>query len=178
MLYILNVKFRLKLNWRVISFETYLEKIIWCDFETGYKWLVLICTVAPCCTHIISYIYIYRETQSNHRNKTQTTHSYRCKISRDWISKKVLLGFGVLHSLHAIPLGFCPVDGCRRRKPAKHRIHQETPRRSTPVPSPPELHSIDTMLLWASLVVARRVPWNQPSQLGKESKGPNYMGVS
>ena len=39
----------------------------------------------------------------------------------------------------------------RHRKPAKHRIHRETPLRSTPVPSPPELHSIDTMLLWASL---------------------------
>lgn len=77
-----------------------------------------------CCSMLypynIIYIYIYRETQSNHRNKTQTTHSYRYKISRDWMCKKGSFGvfsgatFSPCNSLRILPGG----KRCGRRKPA------------------------------------------------------------
>ena len=66
-----------------------------------------------CCSMLYPYniiycIYIYiakrnRTIGTKHRQPT----AIDAKISRDWMCKKVLLGFGVLHSLHAIPLGFC-----------------------------------------------------------------------
>ena len=135
-----------------------------------------------CCSMLypynIIYIYIYiakrnRTIGTKHRQPT----AIDAKISRDWMCKKVLLGFGVLHSLHAIPLGFCPVVSAAAAagNPRNTGFTKKLP--FAQLQCHHHLSSIPlTQCSCGPRCIAWRVQWNQPvPSLGRNQRVQNYM---